>query len=380
MTGPEIFRSSIPERNALMRPDAIALLGRADTPTDAVEAFCLWLAQALRAEGIGLAIERVPWEERGWRGALRSLRRQAKTWKGLWVIVQYTALAWSSRGFPLQFSRVLETLKRAGVRLAVVYHDVEPFAGTRMIDRVRRHAQLRAMRHAVGRCDVAVFTVPMEKLSWMRPPYSHAVFIPVGANLPATREAVSRTSTASGKLNIGVFSVTGGSATQREIGEIVEAVRFASSHVRNLKLTVLGRNSKETESELLKQLDGAPVEIQVLGLLSSEDVARTLSRCDVLLFVRGPISTRRGSAIAGITCGLPVIAAEGSETSSLIAQAGVAFYSPLKKGDLGAVLLHVLEDEPYRASLAERSRIAEQRHFSWTVIASRYAEVLRKKS
>src|SRR5439155_27206149 len=67
-----------------------------------------------------------------------------KTWKGLWVIVQYTALAWSSRGFPLRFSRVLEILKGAGVRVAVVYHDVEPFAGTRIIDLLRRQAQLRA--------------------------------------------------------------------------------------------------------------------------------------------------------------------------------------------------------------------------------------------
>ena len=365
----------------MTRLAAIALLGRADTPTDAVEDYCRCLGEALRKQGIRLAVERVPWEERGWRRALRSLGRRAKMWKGLWVIVQYTALAWSSRGFPLRFSRVLEILKRAGVRVAVVYHDVEPFAGMRMIDRLRRRTQLRAMRRAKDLCDMAVFTVPMEKLSWMQPPYTHSVFIPVGANLPVSEEAASRKSIAGGgKLNIGVFSVTGGSATQKEIGEIVEAVRFASSYVRNLKLTVLGRNSKETEGEFLQQLDGAPVELQVLGLLSNEDVARTLSGCDVLLFVRGPISTRRGSAIAGIACGLPVIAAEGPETSSLITDAGLAYYSPLKKNDLGTVLLHVLEDEHYRASLAQRSWIAQQRHFSWTVIATSYAEFLEKKS
>jgi glycosyltransferase involved in cell wall biosynthesis len=99
----------------------------------------------------------------------------------------------------------------------------------------------------------------------------------------------------------------------------------------------------------------------------------------VLLFVRGSISTRRSSAIAGIACGLPVIAAEGPETSSLIKDAGVAFYSPQKKGDLGEVLLHVLEDEHHRASLAQRSWIAQQRYFSWNVIAARYAKLLEKK-
>src|SRR5256886_10330844 len=49
-------------------------------------------------------------------------------------------------------------------------------------------------------------------------------------------------------------------------------------------------HSEDAESEFRKRLDGAPVEIRVLGLLSDEDVVRTMSNCDVLLFVRGPIS------------------------------------------------------------------------------------------
>lgn len=363
----------------MIRQGAIALLGRADTPTDGVEEYCRHLGEALRARGISLAIERVLWTERGWRRALRSLRRRAKSWGGMWVMVQYTALAWSGRGFPLRFSRVLHILKKAGARIGVVYHDVEPFTGPRAIDRLRRSAQLRAMRRGMDACEVAVFTVPMEKLTWMKRHYTNAIFIPVGANLPVAREASSRKNIASeGKLNIAVFSVTGGNFMSREVGEISEAVRFAASRVKNMKLAVFGRNSEDAEGELRKRLDGVPVEIQVLGLLSKVDIVRIMSNCDVLLFVRGPISTRRSSAIAGIACGLPVIAAEGPETSSLIKDAGVAFYSPQKKGDLGEALLHVLEDEHYRASLAQRSWIAQQRHFSWNVIAAGYTEFMEK--
>jgi len=364
----------------MIRQGAIALLGRADKPTDGVAEYCRHLGEALRARGISLAIERVNWDERGWPRALRSLRRRAKAWKDSWVLVQYTALSWSARGFPLRFFQVLRILKRVGARIGVVYHDVEPFTGPRFVDRVRRGAQLHAMRRAMDACEVAVFTVPMEKLTWMQPHYTHSVFIPVGANLPVSGEAGSRRSVASDcNLNIAVFSVTGGKFMQRESGEIADAVRFASSRVKNLKLTVFGRHSGDAEGELRKQLNGVPLEIQVLGLLSNEDVVRTMSNCDVLLFVRGPISTRRSSAIAGIACGLPVIAAEGPETSSLIKDAGVAFYSPQKKGDLGEVLLHVLEDEHYRASLAQRSWIAQQRYFSWNVIAARYAQFLVMK-
>src|SRR5437879_12792155 len=44
----------------MIRLATIALLGRADTPTDAVEEYCWYLSEALRAQGIRLTIERVP--------------------------------------------------------------------------------------------------------------------------------------------------------------------------------------------------------------------------------------------------------------------------------------------------------------------------------
>ena len=369
------------ESSVAIRQSVVALLGRADAPTDALQEYCHFLGDALRVQGFSLAIERVAWNERGWRRALRSLRRRAKGWKGMWVLVQYTALAWSARGFPGRFFRVLRILKAAGVRIAVVYHDVEPFAGTRWADRLRRRIQLRAMRGAMDLADAAVFTVPLDKISWLKLPCANAAFIPVGANFSAAGEAVSRHGISNDdKLSVAVFGVTGSGETEKEAREIVDAVQFVSARMKNLKLVVLGRNSKEAEPQLRKCLDGVAVELQVLGLLSSEDVARNLSRCDVLLFVRGQISTRRSSAIAGIACGLPVIASEGPETAPPITEAGVVFYSPQKKGDLSAVLLHVLEDEHYRATLAQRSWVAQQRYFSWTVIARQFAEFLGKQA
>ena len=357
----------------------IALLGRPDAPTDAIEEYCRYLGEGLRAENFDLNIERVAWAEGGWRAALRALRRKAKEWRGTWVLVQYTALAWSGRGFPLRLSRVLRILKAAGARLAVVYHDIEPFSGTRAIDRLRRSAQLRAMREAVRVCDVAVFTVPMGKISWMKSQNGNTVFIPVGANFPTTSEANSRKDISTGgKLSIAVFGITGGDAGRNEIENIAEAVRFAAARVKNLRLIVLGRNTQSAEGELRKRLSDTGIELHVLGVLPSEGVVRSLSVSDVLLFVRGPISTRRSSAIAGIACGLPVVAFEGSETAPPITEAGLALYSPQRKGDLGDTLLRVLEDEHYRASLAQRSWVAQQQYFSWSAIASRYAEFLRK--
>src|SRR5207253_818281 len=299
-------------------------------------------------------------------------------WRGAWVLVQYTALAWSGHGYPVRFPRVLRALKAAGARVAVVFHDVEPYSGTRVIDELRRRAQLRAMLEALRLSDAAVFTVPMNNISWIKRHPVKGHFIPVGANLPTSSEANSRKDISTGgKLSVAVFGITGGKSGRWEIENIVEAVRFAASRFGNLRLIVLGRNAQSAEAELTNRLRDSPVELHVLGVLPGEDVVRSLSVSDVLLFVRGPISTRRGSAIAGIACGLPVIAFEGPETAAPITEAGLAFFSPQRKGDLGDVLLRVLEDEHYRASLAQQSWVAQQQYFSWPAIAARYGEFMR---
>jgi glycosyltransferase involved in cell wall biosynthesis len=363
----------------MSRQRIIALLGRRDEPTDAVEEYCRYLGEALLSQNYDLKIERVAWEERGWAAAMRALRRQAKGWSGAWVLVQYTALAWSARGFPLRLPRVLKTLKAAGARVGVVYHDVEPYGGTRVIDRLRRRAQLRTMRAALHVSDAAIFTVPTERLSWFEGQRNNAFFIPVGANLPTSGEASSSRKNIStdGKLTIAVFGITGGKSGKKEIVNIAEAVHFAASRVKNLRLIVLGRHALDAEAELKKLLSDTPVELHVLGVLPAEDVVRSLSVSDVLLFVRGHISTRRGSAIAGIACGLPVVAFVGPETAPPITEAGLALYSPKRKGDLGDVLVRVLEDEHYRTSLAQRSWLAQAQYFSWSAIAARYAEFMQ---
>jgi glycosyltransferase involved in cell wall biosynthesis len=358
----------------------LALLGRPDAPTDAVEEYCRYLSGALVAEGFELTIERVAWPESGWTRAVSALRRRAKGWRGAWVLVQYTALAWSARGFPLRFTRVLKTLKAAGVRVGMVFHDIEPFNGTPLIDGLRRRAQLHIMRQALRLSDAAVFTVPMENISWIKRQSGKGRFIPVGANLPLSGEAISSKGISMGGiLSVAVFSITGGLSGSWEIENIVEAVRFAASRVGNLRLIVFGRNAQSAETELRERLRDSAVELHVLGVLPGADVVRTLSASDVLLFVRGPISTRRSSAIAGIACGLPVVAFEGPETAAPVTEAGLALFSPRKKGDLKEVLLRVLEDEHYRASLAQRSSLAQRQHFSWHAIAARYAELLREK-
>jgi glycosyltransferase involved in cell wall biosynthesis len=360
----------------MMQP-VIALLGRKDEPTDALEEYCRYLGGALQAHEIQMEIRRVPWESRGWAEALRGLKLQAEAWRGRWVLVQYTALAWSSRGFPQKCMRVFRILKDTEARVGIVFHDVEPYAGTRWIDRLRRVAQVRTMRQALGVADLAIFTVLPEKLSWRPESGPRVAFVPVGANLPIAADP-GVAAAHNPVPTVGVFSITGGQAGARETEWIIAAMRHAAAQIGKLRLSVFGRHAELRAQDLEKGLSGVAVELSVKGVIEPAEVVERLRACDVLLFVRGNVSTRRGSAIAGIACGLPVIAFCGGETAAPITEAGVVLVDPDALGDLNAALVRVLADRSYRGELAGRSREAYQKYFSWTRIANRVAGLLKQ--
>lgn len=172
---------------------------------------------------------------------------------------------------------------------------------------------------------------------------------------------------------IGVFSTTGGASGVRETEIILAAVRHAAQKLSKLRLSIFGRHAELRETELREGLLDLPVELSVEGVVESAKVVQKLFLCDVLLFVRGPISSRRRSAIAGIACGLPVIAYPGSETAPPITDAGVVLVSPDHPDDLKDALVRVLSDAEFRMDLAARSRTAYQTHFAWPAIATRFS-------
>jgi glycosyltransferase involved in cell wall biosynthesis len=356
----------------------VALVGRRDEPTDGVADYCTWLGGAIGEFGYRLEIVRLGWPERGWNATLAELREMAAAWRGRWVLLQYTTLAWSRRGFPLEAPRILSVLRKSGVRCGVVFHDFGPLAGTGTIGRVREYCQLHVLERLYKQVDCAIFTVPIENIPWVPLPHEKAVFIPVGANCPEPHSIVRAVTDA--EKTIAVYSVTGGTQILPEVAEIGFAVKRASRAVGPLRLVVAGRGSREAESALLAEFAGMSVRVETLGLLSAEDMSRTLANSDVLLFVRGQISSRRGSAIAGIACGLPVVCYAGPDTSWPVTEAGIL---PVPMGDreaLSAALESVLTDGALRVSLAERSRRAYAQHFSWRGIAAQYADVLGKRA
>jgi glycosyltransferase involved in cell wall biosynthesis len=358
----------------------VALVGKRDEPTDALRDYCAWLGEALGRRGIAMATIEVLWDGQGWLRALIALWKQSAAWRGRWVVLQYTALMWSRRGFPLAVPAVLWMMKIRGCRTAVVFHDVYAVPDSRWIDRVRVKFQVLVMRHVCRRADRAIFPVPVDQVPWLSSAPPNAAFVPVGANIPS-RDDLGQLGPLPKRVSppaVAVFGVSScGWARNQEVEHIAQAMRQASADVGELRLSLLGRGTKEAELSLRRALAGSRVKLTVDGLLRSEEVTARLSSCDVLLFVRGPLSSRRGSGLAGIACGLPVVAYEGRETGIPLRNAGVLFAPQNDVTALGGQLLRVLRDEELRRVLASRSTAVFNEWFSWDRIAERLSEVLR---
>lgn len=360
----------------------VAFLGRRDQPTDGVRDYCQYLADALARRGIRLNTADVQWAECGWLGGLASLWKVSEKWKGHWALFQYTALAWSRHGFPFGALLVVAILRFRGVRTAVVFHDWTGYTGPRWLDRIRWSCQLTVMRQIARLAHRSILPAPRDKAAWLPTDRAQAAFIPIGANLPTPRpEEIRDCPDASAKSPMCqptacVFCITADRRGMVEVDYIASAAKIAAARVGDIRLIALGHGSEENRPFLERALNGSAVELSVLGLVSAEEAVREISRADAALFVRGEMEAQRGSAIASIACGTPLVGFGSPERSFPLSDAGVIL---VPKGDgnaLGEALVRVLSDDALRQELRKKNRRAYREYFSWDRIAQRFVEVL----
>lgn len=367
-----------PLRRALSSPiAAIALLGRQDLPTDGVRDYCLQLKKAFARRGEHLDVAEVRWEAEGWLRASSQLWRESTAWKGKWVLLQYTSLMWSRRGFPLGALAVLGILRMRGAKVCMVFHDIRNDQAHGWKNRLRVTYQYQVMRRAYTWAARSVLTVTAKNVPWLPRSADRATFIPVGSNFPERGPQNQNLGVRFASiLTVAVFGVTGGSRSCDESADISYVIRQAMSTVASLRLVVMGRGAAEAEATLRKDLEGSGVVLTVLGVLPPEQIQRQLLTADVLLCVRGHISTRRGSAIAGIACGLPIVGYRGEETAFPITEAGVLLADPGDRVGVAEALTRVLCDAKFRDEMRQRSLVAEQKYFSWDAIAEQFLLLL----
>ena len=351
------------------------LLGRRDEPTDGVTDYCHFLSEAMALRNARTELTRIPWFEHGWPQALAVLHRESKDWRGEWALLQYTALAWSRRGLPLHVMRIARVLERNGAQLGVVFHDAMSMSGTRLLDRARYRIQAMIMRHLYDHAARSVLTVPPETIAWLPPNPARVAYIPIGANIPESL-APRAYDPQHTPHTVAIFSVTGGSECDAEVRDISVGAKKVRRTLGAVRLELFGRGAENAQKRLEYALQGSGVALRVRGILPAAEITRTLASCDVLLCVRGHSTSRRGTAIAGIACGLPVIGYGEPGSDPAIDAAGVAL-SPWRNAEaIGDSLVRVLSDAKLWKELHQRSVKAQREFFSWTAVANRYVGAL----
>lgn len=357
----------------------IAMLGLTNQPTCGVEDYCTFLGRALAQLGIRLDTVHVHWSRQGWVRALLQLRRESATWRGKWVVVQYTAGGWSRYGFPFCALIVMAILRHRGVCCAVTFHEPYPWEteASDPIQRLRSACQGWVIRRLYHGAAKAIFADPLETIDWLRGDRGKATFIPIGANVPEPIATLERKAT---KLDsaktVAVFCLSETPTRKNELDDISAAIRFAASEVPGLRLRLIGKGTEEASGEIERAFEGSSVKLENLGVRSAEEVSRLLSESDAMLCVRGQLFPRRGSAMAGIACGVPIIAYAGPAQDTPLADTGIEFVPWRNRAALGLALVRVLKDEKLQSEMRARSRRGQDSYFSWDRIARRHVEAL----
>ncbi|MGH9682883.1 MAG: glycosyltransferase family 4 protein [Candidatus Acidiferrales bacterium] len=370
---------STPRGNAPIK-SWIALLGCKDEPADGVEDYCVFLGRALEKRGVRLERVRVPWRERGWLSALRELWREASAWYGRWVLLQYTALSWSRRGFPIGILAALAILKRRGVRCAVVFHEPSGFRGPRWIDRARGACQGWVVRALHRFSKKSIFTVPLNTVPKLPRDDERSAFIPLGANIPENLTNRSSTPDRNGvQKTVAVFCVSEPPHREQEISDIYYAARTAATDGTKLRVIFVGRGTFEAKAEIESAFKGSSIDVVNRGFCDGDEVSHIFGESDAMLAVRGKLNLRRASALAGLACGLPIIGYGGAARGTVIEEAGVALVPYGDQQELGKALQRVLTDPDLWKEMHEKNRHLQQEYFSWDVVAGSYVEFLAER-
>lgn len=356
----------------------VALLGRHDTPVDGVDDYCTFLARALAVRNITLQKRRLQWHELGRVRALWQIWSERSEWRGKWVLVQYTALSWSKRGFPFYALIVVATLRQCGARCAIVFHEPQGVSESRnWVSRIRLTTQNAVARGLHALASKSIFAEPLPTIPWLRKADRKAAFIPIGANIPEPQANIRRTALRNGaSRQVAIFCLSDEPNVSLELHDVATATGKAAANGAAVHVFFVGRGTGKAEPEIARIFRDVPVEVANLGILSAELVSEKLAECDVMLCVRGKICPNRGSAIAGIACGLPIVGYAGGAEGTPLVEAGVVLVPYRNAEALGDALVRVLSDPVLSRELRDKSVRAQETYFSWAVIASAFIEFL----
>lgn len=352
------YASTVLEPN-LWAPGSGLVVYRKSHSLDAIDEYSRRLVDAMADAGHSATY--VP-------DGLRAVRAGAH--QPAWILLQYMPFSYGRWGFAPTLVRDAMALKRkTGTLFGVMVHEAWVTMNTWRTCVMGSYQRLQ-LRSLLLLADVLFVST-----GYLRAALGNrAVHLPVGSNISPT--TMSR-SEARRRLDVGdEFVVTlFGTGNPHRVLEHPEAAiaRLAGVHgPRNVRVLNLGLGAPQPR---------VPPGVHVItpGGLPAQEISRHLLASDVLLlsFSDG-ISTRRGTLMAGLAHGIPVVGLSGVSTDDVLtAHPDAVVLTPV--GDPGAFADAVLElaSDPQRLAQTGRAGTALYRaEFDWPVIAERVTSVI----
>jgi glycosyltransferase involved in cell wall biosynthesis len=221
-----------------------------------------------------------------------------------------------------------------------------------------------------------IWTIPLSKIFWLPHDDRKSFFIPLAANVPECLDRFETTQLSNPRVRrVTIFCLSPPPSSRLEVQEIADACEIASASF-TIHLTFVGRGTHEARTEIETAFRNSEVEVFNLGMQDSATISKLIAQSDVLVCVRGILNMRRGSALAGVACGTPIVGYDGMLAGTPLIEAGIIAVPPHDVPAVGRALVDILSNPEVSNDLRERNIEAQKKYFSWNALVESYLRVL----
>lgn len=289
------------------------------------------------------------------------------------VLVQWVPHAFGRKSLNAAFCRWIWRLGRAGVPIEVMVH--EPFLsfheGSWKQDAAAavHRAMIAMLLLAARRVWVSIPAWESRVRPWLFGRDVPIVWLPVPSNVGVVSDA-KRTDSIRSRYLGGGASLLGhfGTYGKATAGPLEAALGHVLRTDAAVSVLLVGRDSDRGRDALLAANPGAASRVHATGALDSSDVSCHLQACDLLLqpYIDGA-SSRRGTLMAGLAHGLPIVTTVGRLSEGMWHEEDGHSLVAVPFGDdraLADAVLGLLHDADRREALRPRARALYERKFA----------------
>lgn len=284
------------------------------------------------------------------------------------ILVQYVPQPLGPRresrfkGLPFLFCHWLRRQKAAPVWLIIHEAETTHFAGMPWQMRLLHHLSQRMLGFALSTAQRVFYAMP----AWERVLRRHQTsatleYLPVPSNIETRISTLEIRTSRNRLLDSNSRYVLGHFGTySREITELLHPVlQEVLQNQPHVQVLLIGQGS----CEFATQLRSFNRRVIATGALESRQVAAHLAACDLLVqpFPDGA-STRRGSIMAGIALGVPVLSNVGASSESVWIETGALALAGIET--MPQRIAALLDDPEQRESIGAAGKILYQQRFS----------------